>query len=151
MPNPGNDFKSAIIEEIISWNQPHIKIYSEVMVGSRFVGAKRKLDLVLQFESRSLGLETKTQQSSGTAYQKLSYAIEDAKRTPIPTLVVFSGDFIQPDVKALLVSSGIGLEVEWSLDNGFGSGVDVLKQRILIELGLDWLSDQKDRLVFPLI
>jgi len=147
MANPGNSFKWALIEEMKQWGISDLKIYSEVYVGSRFVGMKRKLDIVLECNGASMGIEAKTQQSSGTAYQKLSYTLEDAKRSPIPTLIVFSGEQIQPDVKAMIISSGIGLEIEWSPENGFGFGRDILKQRILIELGLDWLRDQEHRRV----
>ena len=147
MANPGNSFKEAIIQAVKEWNLDGVKIYSEVFVGSRFVGKKRKLDIVLSRGSLSLGIEAKTQQTGGTAYQKLSYAIEDARRCPIPTIIVFSGDFIEQDVKAQLVSSGLGIEMEWNPEAGFGWGPEILKQRIMIELGLDWLSEQEDRRV----
>jgi hypothetical protein len=145
MVNPGTSFKNAIIAEIRKWSLESVLIYNEPYVGSRFVGQKRKIDIVLQYKQKTLGIETKTQQTSGTAYQKLSYTIEDAKRTPIPTIVVFSGDKIQFDVKSQLIESGIGIEVEWSPESGFGLGLDILKQRIMMELGLNWLEDQKSR------
>ena len=145
MPNPGNSFKDALINAIKEWNLEGIKIYSEVYVGSRFVGKKRKLDIVLRVGNYSLGIEAKTQQTSGTAYQKLSYAIEDAKRCPIATIIVFSGEFIEQDVKAQLVSSGLGIEMEWTPEYGFGFGLEILKQRIMIELGMDWLKDQESK------
>ncbi len=145
MPNPGKDFKNAIISEIIIWNIDNLHIYDEAYVGSRFVGQKRRIDIVVEYKGKTLGIEAKTQQTSGTAYQKLSYTIEDALKTPIPTLIVFSGNEIQQDVKAQLISSGIGIEIEWSPEKGFGLGLDIFKQRVLIELGLDWLKDQSNR------
>lgn len=148
MPNPGNNFKDSLIEAILNWNLKDLKVYSEVYVGSRFVGKKRKLDIVLSHNNLSLGIEAKTQQTGGTAYQKLAYAMEDSKRCPIPTLIVFSGEFIEQDVKAQLVSSGLGIEMEWTPETGFGFGLDILKQRIMIELGMDWLQEQEDRRVF---
>lgn len=148
MPNPGNSFKESLIEVILNWNLENLKVYSEVFVGSRFVGKKRKLDIVLSYNNNTLGIEAKTQQSGGTAYQKLAYAIEDSKRCPIPTLIVFSGEFIEQDVKAHLVSSGIGIEVVWTPEEGFTSGLDILKQRIMIELGMNWLQEQEDRRVY---
>jgi hypothetical protein len=145
MPNPGNNFKDSLIQVILNWNLKELKVYSEVYVGSRFVGKKRKLDIVLSANNKTLGIEAKTQQTGGTAYQKLAYAIEDSKRCPIPTLIVFSGEFIEQDVKAQLVSSGIGIEMEWTPEKGFGFGLDILKQRVMIELGMDWLLEQEDR------
>ncbi|MFQ5603719.1 MAG: PD-(D/E)XK nuclease superfamily protein [bacterium] len=145
MANPGKSFKDALIEAIKSWQIDDMRIYDEPFVGSRFVGQKRKIDVVVEYRGKTLGIEAKTQQTSGTAYQKLTYTIEDAKRTPISTIIVFSGGEIQQDVKAQLISSGIGLEVQWSPEKGFGFGLDILKQRIFIELGLDWLADQGNR------
>jgi hypothetical protein len=147
MANPGNPFKKALINEIKSWGIGNLNIYSEAFVGSRFIGQKRKLDIVLECMGKTLGIESKTQQTEGTAYQKLPYTLEDAKNTPIPTIIVFSGEEIKQDVKALLISSGIGIEVEWSPERGFGAGLDIFKQRVLIELGLPWLQDQEDRKV----
>ncbi|MCX7810921.1 MAG: hypothetical protein N2247_08415 [Leptospiraceae bacterium] len=147
--NPGDLFKKAIIKEILSWKIPNLNVYTEVFVGSRFIGQKRKLDIVVEYNNKTLGIEAKTQQSGGTAYQKLPYAIEDAKRCPIPTIIVFSGKEMKDDIRALLISSGIGLEIEWDPDHGFGFGLDILKQRIKIELGLNWLEDQKECRVDP--
>ena len=65
----------------------------------------------------------------------------------VSSIIVFSGAEIEQDVKAQLISSGIGVEVEWSEEDGFGLGLDIFRQRVLIELGLDWLNDQKNRKV----
>lgn len=148
-PNPGDLFKKAIIKEIHSWKIPKLNIYKEVFVGSRFTKQKRILDIVLEYKQRTLGIEAKTQQSEGTAYQKLLYTLEDAKRCPIKTIIVFSGDKINEDIRALLTSSGIGLEIEWDPNKGFGYGLDVFKQRVKIELGLNWLEDQIECKVDP--
>ena len=147
MANPGAVFRDELIAQIKSWDLEGVDIFKEVCAGSRFVGQKRYIDIVLRKGGKSLGIEAKTQQTPGTAYQKLTYAIEDAKKTPIATIIAFSGTGIDQDVKAQLISSGIGLEVEWSPDKGFGAGLDMLKQRVMMELGLDWLSDQRDKKV----
>lgn len=148
MSGTGSSFRDAIINEIFSWHIPDLHVYKEVWVGSRFVGQKRFLDLVVECRGKTLGIEAKTQQTEGTAYQKLTYAVEDVKRAPIPAILVFSGSGIGQDVKAHLISSGVGLEVEWEPDKGFGEGLDILKQRILMELGLDWIGDQCGKRVF---
>ena len=147
MPNDGAIFRDNLIYEIKSWKLPELHIYKEPYVGSRFVGKKRKLDIVLEYKGKTLGIEAKLQQGPGTAYQKLSYTINDALITPIPTIIVFCGGGIEQDLKAQLLSSGIGVEVEWSPEKSFSAGSDILKQRVLIELGLDWLSDQEGKKV----
>jgi len=146
--NPGAGFRDDLINAIYEWKIPGLHVYKEAFVGSRFVGQKRYLDMVVECRGKSLGIEAKTQQTEGTAYQKLAYALEDLRKAPIPALLVFSGVGISPDVKAMLISSGIGLEVEWDPENGFGQGLDILKQRIFMELGLDWLQDQVDKRIF---
>jgi len=148
MANPGANFRDDLINEIFNWKIPDLHLYKETWVGSRFVGQKRFLDIVLECRGRTLGIEAKTQQTEGTAYQKLAYATDDLKKAPIPCLLVFSGTGIAPDVKAQLISSGIGLEIGWEPEKGFGNGLEILRQRVLIQLGLDWLQDQSDKKVF---
>jgi hypothetical protein len=148
MAGTGASFRDELINEIYQWKIPDLHVYKEAWVGSRFVGQKRFLDFVVEYHGRTLGIEAKTQQTEGTAYQKLAYAVEDVKRAPIPALLVFSGAGIGPDVKAQLISSGVGLELEWEPGHGFSQGLDILKQRILMELGLNWLEEQSDKRVF---
>ena len=147
MANLGNKFRDSLINMILDWNIEELKIYREPYVGSRFIGAKRKLNLILEYNGNVLGIEAKTQQTSGAAYQKLPYTIEDISKIPMPTIIVVSGDEIKQDVKALLISSGVGIEIKWNDVDGFGDGEDIFKQRVMIELKLDWLSKQKDKLV----
>lgn len=147
MPNSGDIFRDSIIYLIKSWGIKGLEIYKEPYVAERFVGNKRKLDVVLRHGDKSLGIEAKYQDSSGTAYQKLVYALEDCKVSPIKCIIVFSGKEIKPDTKAMLISSGLALEVAFDKKTKkIKSGIDILKQRILIELGLNWLEDQRNKL-----
>ena len=148
MASTGASFRDELINEIYNWKIPDLHVYKEAWVGSRFVGQKRYLDIVIECRGHTIGIEAKTQQTEGTAYQKLSYAVDDVKRAPIPSLLVFSGAGIAPDVKAQLISSGVGLEIEWEPGKGFGTGLDILRQRILMELKLNWLNGQEDKRVF---
>ncbi|MGC8894072.1 MAG: PD-(D/E)XK nuclease superfamily protein [candidate division WOR-3 bacterium] len=143
----GNQFRNDLKEYIISWNED-IEILEEKPVGWRFVGIPRKLDLILKHESRYLGIEAKYQGGGGTVDQKLIYTLEDAKSSPIPTLVVFAGK-VTRDIKAKLVTSGIGLELEYdpSAPNGkrLTDPYEIFRQRVYIELGLDWFKLFKDK------
>ncbi len=146
MPNTGDIFRDALISLIKSWNINGLEIYKEPYVGQRFLGTKRNLDIVLRYNDKSLGIEVKYQKTSGTTYQKLIYSLEDCKTSPIPTIIVFAGKGIKMDVKVFLINSGWGYEV--GFDGGKNSiieGQDILKQRILMELGLNWLEDQKEK------
>ncbi len=48
MANLGNKFRDSLINMILDWNIEELKIYREPYVGSRFIGAKRKLDIILE-------------------------------------------------------------------------------------------------------
>ena len=143
--NRGNEFRDAIAEYITQEFKrlgiSDVTLRREVVVGYRFVGQPRKLDIVLARGGRYLGIETKYQEGSGTAYQKLAYTLQDAKVTPIPVIIVFAGSGIKQDMKAALITSGMGIEVDFDVDTG--KIIDhkrILLQRVMIELGLDWLS-----------
>lgn len=138
----GGLFREEIKSYILSWEED-IEISEEVAVGWRFVGTPRKLDLVLKHADRYLGIEAKYQGGSGTVDQKLIYTLEDAISCPIPTLVVFAGE-ITNDIKAKLITSGLGLEVKYDPDAPPGKRLDdtgeLFRQRVYIELGLDWFK-----------
>ena len=141
--NRGSRFRKAVVRYIQSFEEK-IDIVEEKVVGYRFVNTPRKVDIVLHKNGKFLGIETKLQEGSGTAYQKLSYTIEDCLKAPISMIIVFAGNGIKEDMKAKLISSGIGIEVKFIpgdipekdiIEDPFL----ILKQRIFIELGLNWL------------
>ncbi|HBT19949.1 MAG TPA: hypothetical protein DEA47_01035 [Peptococcaceae bacterium] len=144
---PGKDvrFRDAIIRYINSWGED-IEVLKEKPVGYRFVGTPRVLDIVLRHGSRYMGIEAKLQESSGTAYQKLSYTLEDCLACPIPTIIVFAGSGIKEDMKSKLILSGRGIEVGFSPDeqnpekDRINDPDMILRQRVYIELGLDWFK-----------
>lgn len=139
-------FRNAVLEEIWSWQVPGLKLYKEAFVGLRFIGVRRYIDIVLQHGARTLGLECKVQESGGTADQKLLYALEDVQHAPIPVIIVFTGEAITQDLKARLILSGKGIEVEWDPAAGrLTQNADLLQQRVFMELGLDWLALQPEK------
>jgi len=143
--NRGNRFKDAIVREISSWGEG-IDIVEEKPIGYRFVDSPRKVDIILKRGDKYLGIEAKLQESPGTAYQKLSYTLEDCKSSPIPTIIVFAGPEIKDDMKSKLILSGVGLEIEfipndqhYSRDK-IGDKKSLFRQRVYMELGLDWFK-----------
>ena len=58
-----------------------------------------------------MAIEAKLQETSGSAFEKLSYRLDDCMAAPIPSIIVFSGRYIRDDMKAKLISSGHGIEV----------------------------------------
>jgi len=139
----GAEFKEELLRYIESWGED-IEVLQEKPVGWRYVGTPRKLDIILRHGSRYLGIEAKYQASQGTADQKLIYTLEDAKASPIPVLVVFAGRGIKQDIRAKLISSGIGLELGYLPDRLSGQRIQdnhqLFRQRVYIELGLNWFK-----------
>lgn len=143
MANKGNVFRDAVTDYIRSWNE-ELEVLQEVNVGYRFVNSPRKLDIVIRNRSNNkfMAIECKLQLTAGTAFEKFSYALDDCMASPIPTILVFAGDFIRDDMKSKLIMSGHGIEVKF-VEQEDGSFVledykNMLKQRCYIELGLNW-------------
>jgi hypothetical protein len=139
----GNAFRDAVKDYIESWsknNNLNIDIEIEKVVGYRFVGSLRKVDIVLHKDGKFLGIECKYQEVEGTAYQKLIYTLDDCKNTPILCIIVFSGNGIKHDVKSKLITSGMGIEVNFINGKIVEKPFPVLLQRIAIELGINWLK-----------
>jgi len=89
-------FKKAIVRYIKSFGKS-IVIKEETVVGYRFVNTPRKVDIVLYRGGKFLGIEAKLQEGAGTAYQKLSYTLEDCLKAPIPIIIVFAGNGIKEE------------------------------------------------------
>jgi hypothetical protein len=160
MANSGDIFRDTLIDEIKSWKLSNIEVYKESWVGERYLGTHRKLDIVVRNKSNNLtiGIEAKIQYSSGSADQKVIYALEDCRRCPIPSIIAFSGDKIRTDLKSKLIDSGLGVSVPTTPTYKTISGdktlvslkltnVKAFKQRVLLELGMYWLQDQKSKIV----
>lgn len=85
---------------------------TEVTVGRRVWGARRRIDVVLRHREtrKSLGVECKYQGTKGTAEEKIAGTIEDIGAWPIRGIVVFSGDGFSSNMRAYLVSTGVAVE-----------------------------------------
>jgi len=85
---------------------------TEVKVGRRLWGSRRRIDVVLVHpESRqSLGIECKVQSERGSAEEKIPSTILDIAAWPIPGIVVFAGDGFSGEFRNYLVSTGKAVE-----------------------------------------
>lgn len=143
MANKGNAFRDAVTAYIKSWDDS-LEVLQEVNVGYRFVDTPRKLDIVIRNKNnnKTMAIECKLQLTSGTAFEKFSYALDDCIASPIPTILVFAGDYIRDDMKSKLIMSGHGIEVKYTEQpNGdflLSDFKNLLKQRCYIELGMNW-------------
>jgi len=86
----------------------------EVRVGRRLWGSERRIDVVLTHREsrRSLGLECKFQEKTGSAEEKIPATVSDIAAWPIPGLVVFAGDGFSPNMRSFLHSTGKAVEFD---------------------------------------
>jgi len=90
-----------------------LDVVTEVAVGRRIWGARRKIDVVLKHpETRvSLGLECKFQGGPGSAEEKIPATIEDIRAWPIRGIVVYSGAGFSANMESYLLSTGMAVEL----------------------------------------
>ncbi len=87
-------------------------VSTEVQVGRRVWGAKRRIDVVLKHPDTrvSLGVECKYQGGSGSAEEKIPATIEDIRVWPIRGIVVYEGQGFTGNMKSYLLSTGMAVE-----------------------------------------
>ncbi len=91
-----------------------LEVKTEVKVGRRLWGAVRKIDVVAIDKNtrKSLGIECKYQETSGTAEEKMPTTVKDIDAWPIAGLLVFDGAGISPNMKGYLYSTGKAVALE---------------------------------------
>jgi len=90
-----------------------LDVETEVYVGRRIWGARRRIDIVItdRAQRRSLGIEAKYQKSAGSAEEKIPSTIEDIRAWPIPGIVCFYGPGFSGHMRSFLLSSGKAVEL----------------------------------------
>jgi hypothetical protein len=90
-----------------------LAVSTEVTVGRRIWGAKRRIDVVLKDpETRvGLGIECKYQGTRGTAEEKIPATIKDIEAWPIKGIVVYSGTGFTSNMQSYLLSTGSAVEL----------------------------------------
>lgn len=91
-----------------------LDVKSEVYLGRRLWGARRRIDVVLKHpETRlSLGVECKHQRVPGTAEEKIPATFEDMKAWPIRGILVYSGGGFSRNMESYLISTGMAVHLE---------------------------------------
>lgn len=89
-----------------------LDVRTQVKVGRRIWGPRRRIDLVLSDLGlrRSLGIECKHQNTSGTAEEKIPATIADIEAWPIEGIVCFAGPGFSDHMRSFLVASGKAVE-----------------------------------------
>jgi hypothetical protein len=73
---------------------PHgVIVYTEVSLGKTIIGKSRRIDIftLRKSDQRALALECKYQRVSGTADEKIPYALQDLEALWIPGCLVYAG------------------------------------------------------------
>jgi hypothetical protein len=106
----GNDLRERVAE---AGRALGLEAVTEVAVGRRVWGARRKIDVVLKHpETRvSLGIECKFQGGPGSAEEKIPATIQDIRAWPIRGIVVYSGAGFSANMESYLLSTGMAVEL----------------------------------------
>ena len=106
----GNDLRDCVAE---AGRALGLEAITEVAVGRRVWGARRKIDVVLKHpETRvSLGIECKYQGGPGSAEEKIPATIQDIRAWPIRGIVVYSGAGFSANMESYLLSTGMAVEL----------------------------------------
>ena len=104
----GNQYKRRIARYLLSaYGSRGIHLYEEVSLGTSIIGKQRRIDLLVVHPATgdSLALECKYQDSSGTADEKIPYALQDLATLRIPGVIAYAGSGFSEGVLHLLQSS----------------------------------------------
>ena len=101
-------------EVVALGEQLGLSVRTEVRVGRRLWGAKRRIDVVmtLPVAQLSLGVECKYQGGGGSAEEKIPATIQDIAAWPIKGIVVFGGDGFSANMRSYLHSTGKAVSIE---------------------------------------
>lgn len=90
-----------------------LSVDTEVEVGRRVWGARRRIDVVMKHrETRvSLGIECKYQSGPGSSEEKIPATIQDIRAWPIRGIVVYCGTGFSTNMESYLLSTGMAVEL----------------------------------------
>lgn len=106
----GAEYAGLVAQYIVrNYAARGVDVYREVFLGKTIIGKNRRVDvLIVHAESRvAMALECKYQDSTGTADEKLPYALEDLRSIGIPVSIVYAGRGFSPGILHLLEASPI--------------------------------------------
>ncbi len=106
----GNEYRKLIGAYIARcYGARGIDVYEEVNLGTSIIGKQRRIDLfLLGPNERALVVECKYQDSTGTADEKIPYALDDMEALRVPGVLVYAGSGFSPGVLHLLQGSEFG-------------------------------------------
>lgn len=104
----GHEYRKRIASYLVSayWDRG-IQVFEEVNVGTSIIGKQRRIDLFVLHaaERKALALECKYQDVSGTADEKIPYALQDLAALRMPSALTYAGTGFSEGVLHLLQAS----------------------------------------------
>jgi len=104
----GTQFANLVASYVVhSFGHRGITVYREVYLGKTIIGKNRRIDiLVIEEHTRTaMALECKYQDSSGTADEKIPYALADLEQLDMPVCLVYGGKGWSPGILHMLRAS----------------------------------------------
>lgn len=104
----GHEYANLIADYLIqNFSDRDITVYREVNVGKSIIGKNRRVDLFLLSGDRAYAIECKYQDSSGTADEKMPYALENMRALNMGGCIVYAGSGFSVGVLHMLQASDI--------------------------------------------
>lgn len=104
----GNNYRRLVARYVLAtYGRRGLVVYEEVSLGTSIIGKQRRVDLLLVHPAlnQAFALECKYQDSSGTADEKIPYALQDLTAMRIPGVIAYAGTGFSEGVLHLLQSS----------------------------------------------
>jgi hypothetical protein len=104
----GNDYPDWVAKYIVhNYGERGVKAYREVKVGKSIIGKNRRIDVLVVCEEQNaaVAIECKYQAVSGTADEKIPYALSDVESMQMDGYIVYSGDGFSSGIIHLLEGS----------------------------------------------
>ena len=107
----GADYRQLVGGYIFhNFSNRGVKVYTEVHVGTTIIGKDRQVDLLVLCEGNPIPMviEAKWQLVSGTADEKIPYALQDLAALRVPSCLAYAGPGFSRGVLNLLRGSKLG-------------------------------------------
>lgn len=82
-----------------------LKAYREVDVGKTIIGKNRCVDILCVAADKAFAIECKFQDSKGTVDEKIPYALDDLRATPMSGCIAYAGGGFSAGVLHMLAAS----------------------------------------------
>ncbi len=104
----GNEYRKLVARYLVSAYGPRgLQVFEEISVGTSIIGKQRRVDLLVVSPggAEAMVVECKYQDSSGTADEKIPYALQDLASMRLPSAIAYAGSGFSEGVLHLLQSS----------------------------------------------